>query len=288
VELKFPALYDCADKASNARQATYLRLIKLEYALLITAAILSMNLSSSPTYFAAYALVFFFSIIVLLLRTAKKPEQAWYKSRALAESVKTSTWRYAMRAEPFAHDDAMEVRRKFRDYLKQVLDSNRHIGDAIAGVDAAGKQNTAEMDAIRDLSLLERRDFYLTKRISDQLDWYRNKASWNARRAVFWTNVCVITYAIAIILALSRIVYPQWTILPIEPLIVFASTIIGWMQIKKFNEFSSAYTLTAHEIGLLLGKIEDVRDEEELSIFVNEAELAFSREHTQWVARQHT
>ena len=58
------------------------------------------------------------------------------------------------------------------------------------------------------------------------------------------------------------------------------------MQIKKFNELTSAYTLTAHEIGIIQGRLEEVDSEEDLSEFINEAELAFSREHTQWVARQ--
>ena len=58
------------------------------------------------------------------------------------------------------------------------------------------------------------------------------------------------------------------------------------MQIKKFNELNSSYTLTAHEIGIIQTRLQDVEAEEEFSDFVNEAELAFSREHTQWVARQ--
>ena len=67
---------------------------------------------------------------------------------------------------------------------------------------------------------------------------------------------------------------------------VAASAVLGWMQIKKFNELASAYTLTALEISLIEDKLREVETEAELSEFVNEAELAFSREHTQWVARQ--
>ncbi|RWI72075.1 MAG: SLATT domain-containing protein [Mesorhizobium sp.] len=76
---------------------------------------------------------------------------------------------------------------------------------------------------------------------------------------------------------------PGW---PTEPLIVIAASLIGWTQIKKFNELASAYTLTAHEIGLTADLITDANSDEAFSAAVNEAELAFSREHTQWVARQ--
>jgi hypothetical protein len=58
------------------------------------------------------------------------------------------------------------------------------------------------------------------------------------------------------------------------------------MQIKKFSELSSAYSLTAHEIGIIEDRIDEADTEDEFSDFVNEAELAFSREHTQWLARQ--
>ncbi|AZO19537.1 MAG: hypothetical protein EOQ42_11160 [Mesorhizobium sp.] len=42
----------------------------------------------------------------------------------------------------------------------------------------------------------------------------------------------------------------------------------------------------AHEIGLTADLITDAISDEAFSAAVNEAELAFSREHTQWVARQ--
>ena len=48
----------------------------------------------------------------------------------------------------------------------------------------------------------------------------------------------------------------------------------------------ASYNLTAHEIGIIRANSDSVETEKDLSNFVNEAELAFSREHTQWVARR--
>jgi len=76
------------------------------------------------------------------------------------------------------------------------------------------------------------------------------------------------------------------TTFPVEPVIVLASAVLGWMQIKKFNELASAYALTAHEIGLAETVIADAKTEQDFSKAVNEVELVFSREHTQWIARQ--
>ena len=59
-----------------------------------------------------------------------------------------------------------------------------------------------------------------------------------------------------------------------------------WIQIKKFSELAAAYTVTAHEIGLISPKLDAVQTKSELRIFVNEAEQGFSREHTMWIARR--
>jgi hypothetical protein len=75
--------------------------------------------------------------------------------------------------------------------------------------------------------------------------------------------------------------------LAIEPLIVVAAAIIGWIQIKRYSELASAYALTAHEIGIIEERARSAYTNEAFSQFVNDAEQAFSREHTQWVARQH-
>lgn len=101
-----------------------------------------------------------------------------------------------------------------------------------------------------------------------------------------WVVACICVYLLATIGVLLRIEFVSPPIWFTEPLIVVGASIVGWMQIKKFNELSSAYTLAAHEIGLLRSEIEEIENEEDFSLFVNRAELAFSREHTQWVARQ--
>lgn len=285
--ITYPALYQAAGGASNDAQWTYLWLIRGEYGLLMLAAVLSLDLSRHPLYFACYALVFGISLLVLIYRSLSKPEQSWYKCRALAESIKTSTWRFCMRAGPF--DDAPDVqipRKNFRNTLRSILDANRHIGERIAGVEAANDQVTAEMENIRAAPLVERIEFYNAHRIREQRDWYNAKAVGNKKAFRRWVGVSVFTYLVAAALVLSRIVYPNWDIWPIDPLIVAASATIGWIQIKKFSELAASYTLTAHEIGILQGRVQELRTEDQFAEFVNEAELAFSREHTQWVARQ--
>lgn len=272
---------------SDNSQSTYLSLIRAEYALLFASAVLSMNWSKEPTFFIVYAVVLLAALGVLICRSWMKPEQDWYRGRALAESIKTSSWRYVMRSSPF--EDAQSVvipRGEFRDHLLAILKANRFIGDKMPPDSAAKQQIPASMEDVRGRDLEERKAFYTEHRIKEQRTWYTTKAGANKRASRHWMIAGIVAYASAIILALTRIEYPNWELWPIEPVIVLASSFIGWTQIKKFNELASSYTLTAHEIGIIQNRIGEISEEGDFADFVNDAEQAFSREHTQWVARQ--
>ncbi|MCF8036141.1 MAG: DUF4231 domain-containing protein [Desulfobacteraceae bacterium] len=285
----YPALYLDADKASNNAQSKYLNLVRAEYALLFLAAVLGLQWSSSTYYDIGYALVFVLAATMLLIRSFKKPEQTWYRCRALAESVKTSTWRYMMRADPFLDAEYIqEPRAEFRNYLREILKANREVGDALASGSSAEDQVTHAMDEIRKKNIDQRKQYYKEHRIQEQRAWYNRRANDNKRAFKRWVLSTVSVYIVAILSVLIRIGQPSWgQQVPTDPLIVLAASLVGWIQIRKFSELASSYTLTAHEIGITFGRLDEVQTEDELSEFVNESELAFSREHTQWVARQH-
>lgn len=285
----YPALYQSANSSAKQAQSEYLFLIRAEYGLLLIASILGMNWSSTNLYHIGYAFVFVLAAIALLFRSIKKPEESWYRSRALAESIKTSTWRYMMRAEPFVDAKSIEKpRAEFREYLREILKTNQQVGDVIAGdPSSVEEQVTNEMEQIRLTAIEERKEVYRKDRIENQKKWYSDKAKNNKKAFRFWIAATVCIYLASILSVLAQIAYPTWELWPTHTLVVLASAFIGWIQIKKFNELASSYTLTAHEIGIIQSRIDEVNNEEQFSDFVNESELAFSREHTQWVARQH-
>ncbi|QGG93258.1 DUF4231 domain-containing protein (plasmid) [Agrobacterium sp. MA01] len=286
-QFEYPALYNTANMMSAGSQRSFLWLVRAEYGLLVLAAVFSMNLHTTSLYFVIPTLVLIASLAIMITRSLLKPEQVWYRSRALAESIKTSSWKYCMRGEPFGDADNLAVRRtEFRTYLTEILGANRLIGDRMPPDQAAADQITTSMEDVRALSLEGRIQYYDTHRILEQRKWYAEKAGANKRASSIWVVASVIAYAVAIVLSLFRITHPSFTFWPIEPVIVIASSILGWMQVKKFNELASSYTLTAHEISIIRSKIPEVRTEGDFSHFVVEAEQAFSREHTQWVARQ--
>ncbi|MFZ1895267.1 MAG: DUF4231 domain-containing protein [Rhodoplanes sp.] len=285
----FPALFRSADEASDRKQRLYLGLVGVEYGLLLLAAIFSMDFAKTSFFYMVYAGLFFISIAILLTRALLKPQQEWYRCRALAESVKTLTWRYMMRADPFGDAPKLAVARAaFREQLHQLFTANKATAQMIAHDWSADDQITKDMDDFRALPLEERKARYEAGRIRDQRTWYAQKARYNRRQIKIWVSFGVICYVLAALLALGRILLPNWELWPIEPVIVIACSVIGWMQIKKFSELAAAYTVTAHEIGLISPKLDAVQTESELSDFVNEAEQAFSREHTMWIARRTT
>lgn len=285
--MKYPVLFDSADAASNSSQRLFLRLVRLEYCLLFAAAIFSLGLSNTRAYYIGYAAVFLASMGMMAYRSLKKPEKTWYRARALAESVKTLTWRFAMRAEPFDDDRSADARADFRDLLGQVLSTNREIGDVLGGLKSTGDQLSNEMQTIREFPLEDRKKYYLENRVSEQRRWYEDKAKENKSSASKWFWISVAAYLLGLFFIITRIVDSSYIGWPTEPLVVFASAAIGWTQIKKFNEHSAAYSLTAQEIGLAESLVKDARTNAAFSAAVNETEVVFSREHTQWAARQH-
>jgi len=85
-----------------------------------------------------------------------------------------------------------------------------------------------------------------------------------------------------------RIAYPEWKYFPTAVFAVAAVSVVSWMQAKRFFELSTSYSLATHEISIIRTQVDSISTEKEFSNFVNDTENAFSREHTQWVARRDT
>lgn len=138
----------------------------------------------------------------------------------------------------------------------------------------------------RKKNLNERKELYSNGRIKDQLEWYAAKALFNkrmARRFFFGLLAC---NACAVLFAVVRIRHPAIERWPTDVLVTSAAALLSWIQTKRFSELSASYTLTANEIGLVKAQATNAMNTKEFSMFVGDAENAFSREHTQWLARK--
>ena len=283
-EQDFPALFLSADDLSLESQTHFFRALKLHLLLLVAATILSISsiLHWSISALQLLALLGALSCSVYLF--GRRPDRYWYAGRAVAESIKTITWRYVCRAEPFQGDDAV-ARSEFQLKLKAIVDQNREVAQALTKhLDAP--QITSVMAKMRASSLDERKVTYANNRIKDQLTWYAKKAVFNRRTSngFFWALIA--TNSVAVFCAILRIKFVEMPFWPTDVFVAAAASLLSWMQAKRFSELASSYALAAHEIGLIRENSLQPINDEEFSLFVGDAENAFSREHTQWVARK--
>ncbi|OYW95769.1 MAG: hypothetical protein B7Z23_02050 [Pseudomonadales bacterium 32-61-5] len=282
--MKYPALYAVADRASARQQSLYLGLVLAEYASLVMVAVLSVNMIADSRYIFAYGLLLALALAMLVLRSILKPERRWYQARALAESVKTTAWKFAMGARPFQED--ADARQYMRQMLQELLKANHSLGSQFDGKTSGGDQITSEMETIRTLSRSERLAIYMHDRVEDQLGWYSRESKANANTGRNFAIGLGGIYVAAFVIFLVRICQPAWIYVHPDPIILLGASALGWMQIKRFNELGASYALTANEIGILKSRAPEIVDDEALSLFIDDAEEAFSREHTQWLARR--
>lgn len=283
-EHDFPALYRSSDEMSLESQAHFFRALRVHLLALVGAAILSIVSIPHWSIAALQLLALLAALGCSIYLFAIRPDRLWYAGRAVAESIKTMTWRYICRAEPFQGDDST-ARNDFRQKLIAVVEQNREVAKSLtAHLD--GMQITPVMEQLRARSLDERRATYAACRIADQLSWYAKKASFNRRmsRGFFWALIAI--NSIAVICAIVRIARPDQQFWPTEVLVAAAASLLSWMQAKRFSELAGSYALAAHEIGFVREQSQLPDTEEKFSLFVGDAENAFSREHTQWIARK--
>lgn len=280
-----PGLYQSADRCSLEAQQEYFLALRVYLGLLILAAFVSFTSPNSEGGAWVAIGLFLTTLGILIYLRVKRPDDAWYNGRAVAESVKTRAWRWMMRADPYEEEHGDEVNTKsFISDLKAILDQNRSLS-SILSVSGTNEPISKEMRQVRSLPLKSRLDVYLGQRVKNQAEWYSKKAMYNRRRARQWFWVSVVLHGAAIAMLLFRIRHPEIG-LPIEVMATAASAVLTWIQAKKHGELNSSYILAAHEISLIRGEGSLIKSENEFGEFVINSEAAFSREHTQWTARK--
>lgn len=280
----FPGLYQSADTLSGNAQKYFFGALFSNLLLLVLAAFASVI--NYPHWIAALiqCLLLLLALASSVLLAWKRPEKLWYSGRAVAESIKTMTWRYVSRAEPFDKSDD-ESRSLLISRLRDVVQQNPGISNQLIS-HASAPQVTDTMTQMRAEAFHQRRETYIEDRINDQLKWYNRKATFNSTAAKFFFAGLIIANLIALGCAASKIANPQFQYFPTDVFITVAASILTWMQAKRFTELSASYALTANEIALIREEAFQLGTDEELSKFVGDAENAFSREHTQWEARK--
>lgn len=290
----YPALFRNADFAAAKCQKTYFFLLWAQYVLLLLASLAGLVPSGWDPRItpALYLVSVCLAALGMLYSTLAAPEKDWYGARAMAESIRTLTWRFMMLSEPFGREKPEQARRAFLTYLSDLTlanpDSKRAL--SIGMLDTRQmNQITAEMERVRSAAFTDRWQLYLGERIQDQRLWYQSKAAFNYRRARLMARLCICAYGAGILIACWQLQAAGWNLQSLsDPFLVIASGLLGWIQARRYNELAASYNLAAHEIARIEDNMRDIGDDAALAVFVADSESAFSREHTQWTARQNS
>jgi len=281
-----PGIYQSADQASRSAQSKFFWGMSLYLTQLVVAAFVSYMWATDTYGAIASAALFLITLGILIALRVKRPDDLWYNGRAVAESVKTRSWRWVMRAEPYEDTDNIEiVSIQFINDLKAILTQNRSLSEVLNSNSGIQSPISETMKKIRSLSVMERLEIYKEQRIKNQANWYSIKSLYNKRRSKQWFWISVSLHSAAVAMLLYRIKDPVSN-LPVEVVATAAGAVLTWLQAKKHNELNSSYALAAHEIVLIKGESLSVKNDKDLSEFVFDSETAFSREHTQWAARK--
>lgn len=285
---ELPPLYQAADDSSGTAQRWFLNATRVRLVALVGAATFGLFVwrrESSPTDWAGVlvAICFLAALFVEAYLLKSAPERTWYEGRAAAESVKTLSWRYSVGGEPFdiGSRSDKDTDQLFLSQLDSVLEVLKDLD--IVPPTSSDQQITTKMKHVRTLSLDDRKACYEQDRIQEQQGWYTRKSKWNKQRAEAWTIAMLIIELLGAVAAVIKAVG-----LMEGDLLIFAGTLVAvmtaWVQTKQHGTLATAYGVTALELASVRSKVAHQATEADWAKFVDDAEEAFSREHTLWKA----
>jgi hypothetical protein len=231
------------------------------------------------------SLLLLLSILVSLVGQSEDVQGTWFECRAVAESLKSLTWRYMMRVPPYNRRSGLEADRRLIDEFREVLDAAAGIEAYLVREHANDEGHITEsMRETRGLPLPARKALYVEHRLGDQRAWYESRAATNRRGAAVWFWATVALQGAA--LAAGVIGWSGPGLLLVSPLATIASVAVAWRQTRAFTDLSLSYSRAAEELASLRSLADHAGSVAAFADFVEQVEETISREHTMWVARR--
>ncbi len=290
--IQYPALYVEADRASLGAQASHFRLLRLQLGLFLVVSLISTLLPIIPgkhrtAVAVALPVTLAAALLVMWISRYRRDERIWFDSRAIAESTKTTTWRYLMQASPFDSGDIDEVTTLLISRLTEIRRAFPGVEQHITGERSVAAPLPDSLRSTRALPLRDRQQTYLRERIIDERDWYRSRCVWNRTMASRWFWSVVGLQSCALFWAIGQVQYGPSLFNVIAILMVLSATFVAWSQSRRYEELVQPYGLAAQELDSLQALLTTVSTETQFRQLVEQAEDAISREHTMWCVRRH-
>ena len=290
-EKDYPNYFIAGDNTSKEAQNLYIKLVGTTLILMCLGAIMSIyNFQDNNSKFYIYILsgVFLFiSFILSLFLMIKKYEDIWYRGRALAESIKTLSWRYMTKSEYFDSTISDEdAKKRFISRIKEIKSEFQDIEKELSPNDLILGFITEKMEEVRSKSLDQRKTFYFKQSIQIQIDWYASKSSVNKRKYEHLFLGVVITQFLSVIYIVFLIIKPDFNFNFVGFLTTLSASFLSWLQVKKYQENKEAYITALSELNMIKIQFSEINTEEKFAKFVLDSENAMSREHTIWLAQK--
>jgi hypothetical protein len=179
------------------------------------------------------AALFLAALLYELWLIKTRPERDWYDGRAVAESVKTLSWRYAVGGHPYPRGGGTE---------SAFMHDLRSLGIDIAPLRQAlesGGRPTPWMTRLRASSLADRQNAYIVQRVRDQEAWYARKARYNVTQARRWSRALLTFEALAVGFALVKAL----GLVELDLASFAAAAIAGgaaWLALKQHESVAAA------------------------------------------------
>lgn len=245
-----------------------------------------VRLATLSAFEIAEAALLAIALVARLVRVIARPERLWYEARAVAESVKSIAWRYAVGGEPFQEANTP-------DELNAIVDdrfngiradlSKYKAPDAVV----QRHQVTPMMRAIRALPLEARKRIYRADRVENQQEWYQKKARFNRTRALQAHITLIAVEVFAVLAALLPVALTALHIFPLNLQSLMANIAGGgaaWMQAKRYEDLNASYKVTSSELLQVSKNIDNQTTEAAWAHFIENVEGSMSREHQLWRA----
>jgi hypothetical protein len=286
----YPGLYQGADAASASAQKIYFLLQQIYLGSLIigglTGMLTSLFTGSALTgTYTVMAIILAIGLLVLWIGRARQDDSTWFDCRAIAESVKTATWRYMMIASPFQNHGTID--QEFILELQEIRTARPECQKHFAGVAAASNPPITDfMRKMRESAYEDRKHFYIEQRLCDQKSWYFRKAKLNAGESVRWFWWTAGLQSVAVIAAIIQASAGGVGFNMVPILTTCAAAVAAWSQMKRHDELKKAYALASQELNELEVIARSLANESDFPQLVEQIEEASSREHTMWCARR--
>lgn len=286
----YPALFRASEQAAQRYEKLLLVTQSIQLGSLVLGSLASSVVLMAPDglepwLYVTTAVCLFAGLLFTWVARAMNYESMWFDCRAVAESVKTATWRFVVCALPF--DGSQHDRTIFITKLREIRKARPEAAPKLAGkLEAAVGEITAGMEEIRPLPAPERLRFYLHERAHNQRVWYTSKANQHANSATWWFWGVLILQALAVYAAVIVAVFGPLRVDIVVILVTLAAIGIAWDQSRRNTELARTYSLAAQELSALESLAPQTDIEKRFSQYVDQVEDAISREHTLWCARR--